>query len=238
MIKISRKNLFKLIIKGSLFIISFFLVLLYPVEIIKFFSISILFFKIYHLVWLIIIIGLLKSLLTIPKNISAGKIYLKYFKENKILTPEKLKIELNLLKKEYNKKVFVSALVTLLVITSFLLFYSILNLNELWIYVFVIFAIFFDSFCVAIWCPFRNYIIKNKCCNSCRIYNWGYLMMFLPLNLIPSFWTYSIIFLSILILIQWEYIHYKHPERFYEISNSNLMCKNCKYSTGFCKNKK
>ncbi|MBU0757551.1 MAG: hypothetical protein KKF44_05775 [Nanoarchaeota archaeon] len=95
-------------------------------------------------------------------------------------------------------------------------------------------AIFLDQFCIVIWCPFRNYIIKNKCCNSCRIFSWGYTMIFLNFFLIKSFWTYTIAIASLVVFLQWEFAHWKHPERFYEISNTNLMCKNCKKARGRC----
>jgi len=83
-----------------------------------------------------------------------------------------------------------------------------------------------DEFCATIWCPFQA-IIDNKCCNTCRINNWGYIMAFSPMIFIPSFWTYSILFLSILAIVQWEYLYHRHPERFFELYNAGLMCKNC-----------
>jgi len=53
-------------------------------------------------------------------------------------------------------------------------------------------------------------------------------MAFSPMIYIPSFWTYSILFMSAATLIQWEFLYLRHPERFYEQYNANLMCKNCK----------
>ena len=46
---------------------------------------------------------------------------------------------------------------------------------------FMITVIFYvcDLVCVLIWCPFRL-MMKNRCCTTCRIFNWDHLMMFTP----------------------------------------------------------
>ena len=53
-------------------------------------------------------------------------------------------------------------------------------------------------------------------------------MMFTPLIFIPSFYTYSLLILSLMLLLKWELYYHKYPERFSEVTNSNLQCKNCK----------
>ncbi len=58
-----------------------------------------------------------------------------------------------------------------------------------------------------------------------------------PFILIPNFWTYSLIALSVISLIQWEYLLKKHPERFSSISNLNLNCYNCQNECRFNKKK-
>ena len=45
-----------------------------------------------------------------------------------------------------------------------------------------------DLICVLIWCPFRL-IMKNRCCTTCRIFNWDHLMMFSPLIFTNGFFT-------------------------------------------------
>ena len=40
-----------------------------------------------------------------------------------------------------------------------------------------------DIICILFFCPFQTWFMKNKCCSSCRIYNWDYAMMFTPLFL-------------------------------------------------------
>ena len=37
-----------------------------------------------------------------------------------------------------------------------------------------------DLVCILFFCPFQTWFMKNKCCGTCRIYNWDYAMMFTP----------------------------------------------------------
>ena len=85
-----------------------------------------------------------------------------------------------------------------------------------------------DMICILFFCPFQTWFMKNKCCGSCRIYNWDYAMMFTPLVFIPDFYTYSILALALLLLLYWEIIAFRHPERFAEETNGCLSCANCK----------
>ena len=85
-----------------------------------------------------------------------------------------------------------------------------------------------DMICILYFCPFQTWFLKNKCCGSCRIYNWDYAMMFTPLVFIPSVYTYSLLAVAILLLIFWEALIIIHPERFFEQTNSCLSCANCK----------
>ena len=88
-----------------------------------------------------------------------------------------------------------------------------------------------DYICILIFCPFQTFIMKNKCCVNCRIYDWGHFMMFTPMLFIRNFFSWSLFFTSCIVLIKWEIIYAKHPERFYEGSNKNLQCQNCKDKT-------
>ena len=91
-----------------------------------------------------------------------------------------------------------------------------------------------DIICILIYCPFQRWFLKNKCCITCRIYNWDYPMMFTPLIFIPTMYNYTLVGMSILILIIWEYAYYKYPERFVEETNESLSCENC--NEFMCKN--
>lgn len=84
-----------------------------------------------------------------------------------------------------------------------------------------------DMICILFFCPFHTWIMKNKCCVSCRIYNWDYVMMFTPLIFIRHFFTWSLLLLAIGLLVKWEFTARRHPERFLEKNNKNLSCANC-----------
>ena len=84
-----------------------------------------------------------------------------------------------------------------------------------------------DNVCIVIWCPFQRFIVKNRCCVNCRIFNWGYLMMFTPFLFIRNFFTWSIFFMSLVLVLRWEITLQLHPERFWDGSNEVLKCENC-----------
>ena len=84
-----------------------------------------------------------------------------------------------------------------------------------------------DLICVVIWCPFQSFFLKNKCCVNCRIFNWGHFMMCTPLLFIRNFFTWSLFFTSLIVMLRWEITLLKHPERFWEGSNATLKCANC-----------
>ena len=85
-----------------------------------------------------------------------------------------------------------------------------------------------DYICILFYCPFQSIIMKNKCCVNCRIYDWGHFMMFTPMLFIKNFFSWSLFFTSCEVLIHWEIIYAKHPERFWSGSNKHLECANCK----------
>jgi hypothetical protein len=84
-----------------------------------------------------------------------------------------------------------------------------------------------DMICILFFCPFQTWFMKNRCCGTCRIYNWDFAMMFTPLLFVRSVYTWSLAALSLGILIKWEYLLYRYPERFSEATNSSLSCSNC-----------
>ena len=85
-----------------------------------------------------------------------------------------------------------------------------------------------DMICILFFCPFQTWFMKNKCCGSCRIYNWDYAMMFTPLAFIVDFYTWSLLGIALLLLLVWELSLRLHPERFSEATNECLSCANCK----------
>ena len=84
-----------------------------------------------------------------------------------------------------------------------------------------------DIICILFFCPFQTWFMKNKCCSTCRIYNWDYARMFTPLFFIRKTYTWSLLALSVALLVRWEITFYLHPERFSEKTNDYLRCANC-----------
>jgi len=84
-----------------------------------------------------------------------------------------------------------------------------------------------DMICILFFCPFQTWFLKNKCCASCRIYNWDYAMMFTPLFFVAKPYTWGLLALSVALLARWEVTFYRHPERFSEATNDYLRCANC-----------
>lgn len=91
-----------------------------------------------------------------------------------------------------------------------------------------IFYFLCDYICILFYCPFQTHIMHNKCCVNCRIYDWGHFMMFTPMLFIRHFFSWTLFWLSVLVLIHWEIVYARHPERFWEGSNRTLRCVNCK----------
>ncbi len=84
-----------------------------------------------------------------------------------------------------------------------------------------------DMICILYFCPFQTWMMKNKCCGTCRIYNWDYVMMFTPCLFIKHPLAKIIFIIAALLCLEWEVIYYYHPERFAENTNAFLSCENC-----------
>lgn len=84
-----------------------------------------------------------------------------------------------------------------------------------------------DIFCVLFFCPFRTFIMKNRCCTTCRIYNWDFFLILTPLVFVPNIFGRILFVFSLVILAQWELSAWLFPERFSEKSNKALSCAEC-----------
>lgn len=84
-----------------------------------------------------------------------------------------------------------------------------------------------DMICILFFCPFQSWMMMNKCCGSCRIYNWDFIMMFTPLIFFRHPFAYVLVALSLLLLLRWELGAYFTPERYFEDTNACLSCANC-----------
>ena len=93
-----------------------------------------------------------------------------------------------------------------------------------------------DIVCILFFCPFQTWFMKNRCCATCRIYNWDFAMMFTPLVFIPSLYTYSLLGCAIALLLRWEITYRLHPERFSTATNRCLDCSRCEEK--LCRHKK
>ncbi len=84
-----------------------------------------------------------------------------------------------------------------------------------------------DMICILFFCPFQSWILRNKCCCTCRIYNWDYAMMFTPLFFIKTWYGWVLLVMAFILMVKWEIVFYYHPERFSENTNGYLGCANC-----------
>lgn len=86
-----------------------------------------------------------------------------------------------------------------------------------------------DLVCMIIFCPFQRWLMKNRCCIDCRIFDWGHFMMYTPfIPLLGSFFCASLFAVACLLLLHWELSLARHPERFWPGGNTNLNCANCR----------
>ena len=84
-----------------------------------------------------------------------------------------------------------------------------------------------DLVCVLFWCPFRDLLMKNRCCTTCRIFNWDHLMMFSPFLFVRGFFTWSLVLLAAAVILQWEISFARNPARFWDRANGALTCAAC-----------
>lgn len=184
--------------------------------------------KFIHILWLYLFINSVTQL--IPRRniiLGLGKQFSKNFVEsNKNISKEVLDIKSDI------KKMNIQALKVLFV---WLIANSIISLLYILGYLkaadmLIISMIYFlgDVVCVVFFCPFQRFIMKNRCCTVCRIFNWDHIMMYTPFVFVKGFFTRSLLFMGIIVLVRWEYSFAKYPERFVESSNDALKCSNCK----------
>lgn len=114
---------------------------------------------------------------------------------------------------------------TLNVIAALLYLNKIISSNEIIMLVMIYYLC--DALCIAIWCPIQKIFMRSRCCADCRIYGWGYFLVFAPLCLLPDFFTISLVMLSLILLIRWEVRFKLHPERFFPHSNAAINCSMC-----------
>ena len=192
-------------------------------------------FHILHFLWLIWVFDMILQIIPIKNKVALGsqKLFANRFR------PITKKINYELLK-NYVKNTTLSAYKIVVIWVLLILFVGILYyfniINKIWLFIISVFFYVCDLICVLIWCPFRL-IMKNKCCTTCRIFNWDHLMMFSPLIFCGGFFAISLVLIALLAWVVWEFCILLYPERFSEMTNIALRCSKCtdKLCTQYCK---
>ena len=195
-------------------------------------------FYLLHLLWIIWIFDMIFQIIPIKNSIALGsqKLFSNRFQEIR------KKVDVEILKKHIKTitasayKVFI--IWTLLIVIIGVLYYCNI-INEIVLFLISVFFYVCDLICVLIWCPFRL-LMKNKCCTTCRIFNWDHLMMFSPLIFIGGFFSISLVLGAFIAWLVWELSVMIYPERFCEKTNAALLCSKCtdKLCTQYCKKRK
>ncbi|MBQ1407155.1 MAG: hypothetical protein IIY88_03370 [Eubacterium sp.] len=128
---------------------------------------------------------------------------------------------------DQNVKAWMVLLVWLIFNAIWGFFYLIHWITEAELFMLTVFYYLSDYICIMFFCPFQRFIMKNRCCVNCRIFDWGHFMMFTPMLFIKSFLSWSLFFTSVVVLIHWEILYARHPERFWYGSNKTIRCENC-----------
>ena len=94
-----------------------------------------------------------------------------------------------------------------------------------------------DMICILYFCPFQTWMMHNRCCTTCRIYNWDFGMMFTPLvflivskdssDLVVNPFAILLVATAFILLTKWEIVYHRHPERFSDKTNLSIRCENC-----------
>ncbi len=159
------------------------------------------------------------------------------YQKNKYIKRDYTKKKLDKYIKNMNHKALIIMLIWLFFNVVFLIIYKLSYISKYELVALAFFYYVLDYVCVIFWCPFQTFM-KNKCCVTCRIYNWDKFFYTMPLMLLPHLSTFILFFLSLVLIIIWEFSIVLHPERFYEGSNSALTCKDCNNKTCTIKQKK
>ncbi len=90
-----------------------------------------------------------------------------------------------------------------------------------------LFYFLFDMVCVVFWCPLQLFLMRNRCCTTCQIFNWDAIMVATPLAFMGGWFGGILIAVALVILVRWELAAIRHPERFDERTNARLSCAQC-----------
>ncbi|MBQ9840575.1 MAG: hypothetical protein IJO78_03170 [Erysipelotrichaceae bacterium] len=229
MTKMMKNYLVKLFLRISVFVIVFGMYI-YDKELLISLAMQPLYMGItsMHVLWLVFMLMMLKHLF--PKE-QVTMALLKREEKKYVEVEGYSKLELLEFVQDQNQKAWRVMLVWLIGNGLVGLVYSMNWIGQAELFLLTVFYFLCDYICILFYCPFQSHIMKNRCCVNCRIYDWGHFMMFTPMIMIKSFYTWSLFFMACIVLIHWELVYAKHPERFYFGSNKRLQCANCKDKT-------
>lgn len=187
-----------------------------------------------HFLWVIWVIDMFLQIIPIRNKVPLGsqKLFANRFK------PIRDKINYEALKNyivSTTKAAYKVFLIWCVLIAVIGVLYHIHLLDKIQLFLISVFFYVCDLICVLIWCPFRL-IMKNRCCTTCRIFNWDHLMMFSPLIFMGGFFATSLVVMSAVAWLVWELCVMMYPERFWDHSNAALQCSECtdKLCTQYC----
>lgn len=191
-------------------------------------------FSILHILWFIWCVDMFLQIVPVKNHIALGS--QKLFEHR--FRPIRDKINYKALR-EYvvstTKAAYKIFILWTLLIVLIGAFYHWGIINKIGLFMITVVFYVCDLICVLIWCPFRL-IMKNKCCTTCRIFNWDHLMMFSPLIYVGGFYATSLVLMAFVAWLVWELCVMLYPERFWEMTNVSLKCSECtdKLCTQYC----
>ncbi len=173
-------------------------------------------FSFFHILWVIWMSDMLLQIFPSRKYLPLGssKFSINDFIPREIKNIKNLENLLAYIKKCNRDTLKIGCVwFTLIFAIALLYFTNLINKNML----LVISVLFYvcDLICVLFWCPFRVWFMKNRCCTTCRIFNWDHMMMFSPIVFVPGFFTWSLCAGALIVLAVWENSFALNPQRFY-----------------------
>lgn len=182
-----------------------------------------------HILWLIFMIMMIKHIFPMEKLVTMA---LRKSEKNQYSEISGYsELDLYRFVKNENLKAWMVMFCWLVFNSIFGVLYLFKIIDDADLLMLTVFYFLCDYICILFFCPFQSGIMKNKCCVNCRIYDWGHFMMFTPMLFIRNFFSWSLFFTSCIVLIRWEIIYTKYPERFWYGSNQKLQCWNCQDKT-------
>lgn len=188
-----------------------------------------------HLLWLVWVLDMILQIFPIKNKVPLGsqKLFANRFR------PIRDKINYEALKNyivSITKAAYKVFLIWCALIAAIGVLYYTSVIDKVQLFMISVFFYVCDLICVLVWCPFRL-IMKNRCCTTCRIFNWDHLMMFSPLIFMGGFFATSLVVMSAAAWLVWELCVMMYPERFWDHSNAALQCSQCtdKLCTQYCR---